>query len=102
MAYVLTTLPKSSLFDAEFRIEGARATLLEIARIFKVEKVTTVKAFSGPVGDIQTLIGNIFETGMGSTGWDHARGADDEVLAGSSNVLWEGHKWKSLAEVFGI
>ncbi|KAJ7042117.1 hypothetical protein C8F04DRAFT_1078395 [Mycena alexandri] len=105
VAYVLTTLPPAKLENREFRIEGERARMKDLGEIFNttVEHLDQVpKEEADP--DLLTMLLEALGSGVGSTGWDvvnnrEGSGADG---AGSANVLWPGHHWKSIKEVLKL
>lgn len=102
VAHVLTTLPASKLDNSVFRLQGDRATLLELGPILKTT-VEHVDKVPGPGGDIATYLQkNLLETGFGSTGWDAGKGQEGTDKAGSTNGLWEGHHWKTIKEVLNV
>ncbi|KAJ7771526.1 hypothetical protein B0H16DRAFT_1771089 [Mycena metata] len=103
VAYVLTALPPAELENREFRMEGERVRMKDLGKIFN----TTVEHLD-PVpkekADLRTLLLEVLNSGMGSTGWDvinnrEGSGADG---AGSANGLWPGHQWKSIKEVLKL
>jgi hypothetical protein len=104
VAHALTSLPPAQLEDRILRLEGARASWKDIAKLFNasIERVTS---FSGdPMAVLRTTLLTLVDTGVGSTGWDAANkreGSGDEA-AGSANALWPGHKWQSIKEVHGL
>ena len=103
VAYVLTTLPSAELENKKFRIEGDRATLLEVAEYLGSDtKVEHVESFSGPVGPFKIDRHKIIEEGRGSTGWDQSTGKEGtgSEAAGSSNNLWPGHRWMTIKDYF--
>ncbi|KAJ7771521.1 hypothetical protein B0H16DRAFT_186792 [Mycena metata] len=103
VAYVLTTLPPAQLENREFRMEGERIRMKDLGKLFN----TTVEHLE-PVpkekADIFTMLLEVLNSGMGSTGWDvvnnrEGSGADS---AGSANALWPGHQWKGIKEVLKL
>lgn len=102
VAHVLTALPASQLDNTVFRLQGDRATLLELGPILKTP-VEHADKVPGPGGEHSTYIqANLLEAGFGSTGWDASRGQEGTDKAGSTNDLWEGHRWKTIREVLNI
>ncbi|KAF7330423.1 NmrA domain-containing protein [Mycena venus] len=69
VAHVLTTLPPSELEDKILRLEGDRASLNELAALFKTT-VEYVDSIEGQAGVFQTSLQKLIEAGYGSTGWD--------------------------------
>ncbi|KAJ7150868.1 hypothetical protein C8R43DRAFT_864925, partial [Mycena crocata] len=100
VAHVLTTLPPTELEDRIFRLQGDRASLNGVAAQFNaaIEYVTVIE---GEMGEVLTGLQTLLDIGMGSTGWDTVSMADGTGAraAGSANVLWPGHHWKTLKEV---
>jgi hypothetical protein len=102
VAHVLTTLPASKLDNSVYRLQGDRATLLELAPIFRTT-VEHVDKVPGPTGDTMTYLQvNVLKVGLGSTGWDANKGQEGPHEAGCTNALWEGHHWKSIKEVLNL
>jgi len=105
LAYVLTALPPSKLHDVVLRIQGERATLSEIAKLYEGKTpVEHVDKFSSdiPAYQIRESLQRKVEAGNISTGWDVVAGKEGPEPAGSANALWEGHKWKSIKEVLEL
>ncbi|KAG6844111.1 hypothetical protein H0H87_009717 [Tephrocybe sp. NHM501043] len=98
VAFVLTSLHPDHLDYSTFRIQGQSASLIEVASILgtTVEQVTEIPspAFK-PAGFFQEY----FETGAGTTGWDAEEDREGADKAGSSNSLWEDHRWKSIRDI---
>lgn len=84
-----------------FRLEGDRATLLEVASILETT-AEHVKQVPGPDGARETMLQGLLEAGYGSTGWDHATGGEGKDKAGSTNSLWENHQWKTIKDVLNL
>ncbi|KAH7913355.1 hypothetical protein BJ138DRAFT_1134145 [Hygrophoropsis aurantiaca] len=105
LAYILTHTPPSQLHNATLRIQGDRKSLREIAALYdgKVE-IAQIAEFPAdiPEAGLRTFLQKEFEVGVGSTGFDAAKGRDDEQLAGSSNSLWRGQQWKTVKEVLNL
>ncbi|RDB23189.1 hypothetical protein Hypma_009613 [Hypsizygus marmoreus] len=101
VAHVLTTLPESQLEYSTFRLQGDRATLIDIASILKTTP-EFVKEVPGPGGERATQMQALFEAALGSTGYDANVGGDGKAKAGSANDLWPNHHWKSVKEVFNV
>ncbi|KAJ7240384.1 hypothetical protein B0H12DRAFT_1134650 [Mycena haematopus] len=103
VAHVLTAVPPSELEDRILRIEGERATLGGIATQFKTS-IEHVDSIAGEMGDLKTALQLVQESGAGSTGWSYAEKAEGKGsnAAGSANVLWPGHQWQSIKEVFNL
>ena len=105
VAHTLTTLPPSELENRIFRVEGDRATILEVANIISGGanlKITRAEKFSGVPG---TSTGELLipaEQGRFSVGWDEPtkKEGTGKLAAGSDNGLWAGHKWTTLREYF--
>ncbi|KAH7928778.1 NAD(P)-binding protein [Leucogyrophana mollusca] len=105
LAYVLTHLPPSQLHNATFRIQGERKTLRELAALYGDRvPVVDISEFPSSVknGAPRAVLQAIFNSGIGSTGFDAAEGKDDEQRAGSSNSLWPGHQWRTVKEVLNL
>ncbi|KAJ7238971.1 hypothetical protein C8J57DRAFT_1143898 [Mycena rebaudengoi] len=101
VAYVLTSLPPHELQDRIFRLEGERTCLNDLGVQFK----TTVEHVDRIEGDeAKTGLLKLLDSGAGSTGWDEAnqREKSGSDAAGSANVLWPGHRWKSIKEVHNL
>jgi len=97
-AYVLTHLPPSDLSNKIFRIEGERASLLDIAGYYGSR--VTVEHVDGFPGDaFKTFLHNHVETGHGSVQYDGSSGKEG---AGLSNALWRDHHWKGIKEVLEL
>ncbi|KAJ6450798.1 hypothetical protein C8R45DRAFT_1057183 [Mycena sanguinolenta] len=105
LAHVLRTLPSSQLENRILRIQGDRASMNQIAAKFNVP-IDHVDALpeEAPMVAFLTAFMKIFEAGGGSTGWDQAnrREGEGEEAAGSSNKLWEGHKWRTIEDVYSL
>ncbi|KAG1731591.1 uncharacterized protein EDB91DRAFT_1153455 [Suillus paluster] len=106
LAHILTTQPPSRLLDVEVRIEGQRATLLEIIALYK-GSVPVVHCDAVPTEgvvavEVRTLLQQRFEIGGASCGWNPETGSDDAELARKDNLLWEGHRWLTVGEVLGL
>ncbi|KAH7921963.1 NAD(P)-binding protein [Leucogyrophana mollusca] len=105
LVHVLLTLPPSKLNNAVFRIQGQRATLTEISKLFgdkaPVQYVDSIPT-DIPLHQARDYLQRKFDLGAGSTGWDAAAGKEGDEPAGSANVYWEGHQWKGVKEVLGL
>ncbi|KIK97895.1 hypothetical protein PAXRUDRAFT_135384 [Paxillus rubicundulus Ve08.2h10] len=105
VAYVLTTLPPSSLHDATFRIQGERTSLAAIGALYEARNppVPVAHVTELPGGFVkQTFLQNKFEEGRLSSGWDNFLDKDVPENAGSGNEAWEGHRWKTVKEALGL
>ncbi|KAH7906320.1 hypothetical protein BJ138DRAFT_1175000 [Hygrophoropsis aurantiaca] len=107
LAHVLTTFPPSKLHNAVFRLEGQRSTMSEISELYSdrnpAEYVESIPS-DIPLHQVREYLQSLFELGACSTGWDPAKGKElegDEV-AGSANVHWKAHQWKTVKEVPNI
>jgi hypothetical protein len=92
----LTQLPKSSLEYKEFRIQGARANLVEaVSKKHPGVKIEYLDSFPEEISylDYYQTAAN---TGIVSTGWDVRANKDVLEDAGRDNKLWEGHVWETL------
>ncbi|KAG5646449.1 hypothetical protein DXG03_003499 [Asterophora parasitica] len=98
VAYVLTTLHPYQLDYTVYRIQGQAATLVDLASILETT-VERVKEVPGPNSSVAAFFQTYFETGGGSTGWDAGTGRESKDKAGSSNYLWENHRWKSIKDI---
>ncbi|KAJ3935612.1 MAG: hypothetical protein NXY57DRAFT_989258 [Lentinula lateritia] len=100
IAYVLTSLPSSSISNKIFRLEGDRASLQDIAKWYHKE-VAYVEAIPGPRSEILSMFSRIFESGAASTGWNFALEGEGKGwdAAGSANELWQGHQWKKIRDL---
>ncbi|KAF5338116.1 hypothetical protein D9758_015384 [Tetrapyrgos nigripes] len=105
IAHTLTTLPPSQLSNAHFRLEGDRLTIRQIAQRLN-KPINPVEVIPGPESELRTLVAKQYDTGAGSTGWDHGKQKenpkDSEEGAGSANKFWEGHVWKKLEDVVSL
>lgn len=88
-------MPPPELNDKIFRIEGQRATLLEIATILKAP-TEFVEKIPGDSSGLLTFLSKTFEEGKPYTSWSPADGKDLEEKEGNHNYLWTGHKWQSI------
>jgi hypothetical protein len=88
VAYVLTHLPSSELEDRVFRLEGDRASLNDLAPLFKTTS-EHVDEITGEGGESKTILMAILESGLGSTGWGAVTKAEGSGIdaAGSANAL---------------
>lgn len=82
------------------RIEGDRASLVEIANMYNKE-IVYVDAVPGPDSELRTTVAGIGDSGAGSTGWNWILKADGsgEAASNSGNKLWPGRKWKTIRDV---
>ena len=103
IAYVVTHLSPSQLENKYFRIQGERASLLDIAGYYKLP-VEHVTAFEGPDGGFKTFLHELINSGKGSVGYSATVGREltGADAAGASNALWEGHHWKGIKEGLGL
>ncbi|KAG1743870.1 hypothetical protein EDB19DRAFT_1927398 [Suillus lakei] len=106
LAHILTTQPPSHLLDVEIHIEGQRATLSEIAALYK-GSVPVVHCDALPAEGVanahfRTLFQKYVEVGGGSCGWNPVTESDDPDSASRDNSLWEGHRWLTVGEVLGL
>ncbi|KAJ7593610.1 hypothetical protein C8J56DRAFT_924644 [Mycena floridula] len=99
VAHVLTTLPAKDIKFKEFRIQGQRASLVEIAGLLDKE-IARVDELSGEHVQLKIMLLDEFEKGFGSTGWDPSTQREDYKLAGSANKLWPGHEWVTLQQFY--
>ncbi|KAF9068976.1 hypothetical protein BDP27DRAFT_1223361 [Rhodocollybia butyracea] len=102
VAYVLTSLTLNSLSNKIFRLEGDRASLVELANWYgkEVSHVEEIPGRRGP-SEILSMLAKVFEAGACSTGWNFKLGRDGEGedAAGSANKIWQGHQWKAIRDV---
>ncbi|KAF7975618.1 hypothetical protein HWV62_9207 [Athelia sp. TMB] len=103
IAYVVTHLSPSQLENKFFRIQGERASLLDIAGYYKLP-VEHVMAFEGPDGGFKTFLHELVNSGKGSVGYSELAGREltGADAAGASNALWEGHHWTGIKEGLGL
>ncbi|KAJ6585399.1 hypothetical protein B0H19DRAFT_1109526 [Mycena capillaripes] len=101
VAHVLTVLPRQDLFNRTFRLQGDRSTLSDLAIIFGTE-VQYVKEIPGKMSAVWTKMQKVAECGAASTGWNMLQWAEGEEYAGSTNYLWEGHRWKTIKSFYGL
>ncbi|KIJ62985.1 hypothetical protein HYDPIDRAFT_114134 [Hydnomerulius pinastri MD-312] len=106
VAHVLTTQTLSNLFDIELRIEGQRATLVELGALYSgtatVEHVQALPRKDMYYSEVREYLQNNGDRGIGSSGWDWASGTDDENRASSGNAFWSGHRWLTAKEVLRL
>ncbi|KAK0191750.1 hypothetical protein F5146DRAFT_1198226 [Armillaria mellea] len=96
VAYIVTHLSAEQLNDKIFRLQSEGLSLVEVAAKVglppnHVEKLPGDLAESF-LAALQVLI----ESGEGSTGWDYEANKESAEGAGSANVLWPGHEWKTI------
>lgn len=96
-AYVLTTLPRTQLENAVFRIEGENASLLDVAALFG-DKLQVEHVDKFPLGLLNYLHDKL-ENGQASTRYDAVSGKDLVGKDANHNYLWEGHQWKGIKDV---
>lgn len=96
-AYVLTTFPPSQLANSVFRLEGEKASIIELAARFKAGIVRVPEIPGEPS---KTFLFKLSDKGMCSTGHNFVTGEDEG--AGSSNKLWPGHIWKTIKDVHNV
>lgn len=97
-AHVLTSLPYSQLSDAVFRIEGGRATLMEIAAMYGGRyEVVHVNGF--PDSPFLTFAYQLNDQGKSTIGFDFATQTE---LSNRSKDLWEGHSWKGIKQLLQL
>ncbi|KAJ6611383.1 hypothetical protein B0H10DRAFT_2286465 [Mycena sp. CBHHK59/15] len=101
VAHVLTTLPRSELFNRTFRLQGDRLSLVELAQLFKTE-VQYVDKVPGQMSEVWTRMHEAAECGLASTGWNVFQWREGQENAGSTNYLWEGHQWKSVKDFYRL
>ncbi|KAG6329020.1 hypothetical protein ID866_10070 [Astraeus odoratus] len=105
LAYVLTALAPEQLNNVELRIEGQRATLRELAELYKgklpIEFVDSIPK-DHPLGGIMEWLQRYSEMGAISTGYNPSLQKDDPTLAGSANRLYPGYKFKTVKETLGL
>ncbi|KAJ6466126.1 hypothetical protein C8R47DRAFT_1188118 [Mycena vitilis] len=100
VAHILTTLPPSQLENRIFRLEGERASLNDVAGLFKAS-IEYVDSVAGEAAELKTGVARELDSGAGSTGWDRVENVEGlgSDAAGSANALWPGHHWKTIKEV---
>ncbi|TFK73447.1 NAD(P)-binding protein [Pluteus cervinus] len=101
VAHVLTTQPPEKLENKIARLEGDRASLVDIAAFLKTD-VEHVTELTGPSGPLITFLQRFLDTGAGSTGWDPLTDSEGAEKPGSGNALWEGHQWKRIVDVVKV
>ncbi|KAJ7027887.1 hypothetical protein C8F04DRAFT_1120976 [Mycena alexandri] len=103
VAHILTTLPPSELENRIFRLEGERISLNGLGPLFNTP-VEHVDKITGEMGEFKTMLLGVTDTGATSTGWDavNKREKMGSDAAGSANVLWAGHQWKTIKEVHNL
>ncbi len=97
-------MPASELSNRVLRVEGDRASLLDIAKRLLGKEVEYVETIPGFASEYRTMLAKAFDTGVGSTGWDHLLKAEGkgDAAAGSANELWKGHQWKKITDVLTL
>jgi len=105
LAYALTNLPPSELQDATFRLEGERLSISEVGVLYGTLKsvpVDRVDRFPEdvPKAAIMEYLAMPFNAGKGVSSYDVVQGMD-LGLDSLSNALWEGHRWRTVKDVFG-
>lgn len=98
-AYVVTHLPPSELFNKIFRLEGERASLLDIAGYYG-SRVAVEHVDGFPGDELKTFLHNHVDSGHGSIQYNAISGK--ELTVGISNALWCDHCWKGIKEVLGL
>ncbi|TFK64331.1 NAD(P)-binding protein [Pluteus cervinus] len=101
VAHVLTTQPREKVENKIARLEGDRASLVELAGYLKTD-IEYVDEITGPHGPNTTFLQTFLDTGAGSTGWDPVTNSEGPEKAGSGNALWEGHQWKRIVDVVQV
>jgi len=101
-AYIITHLSPAELSNKIFRIEGERASMLDIAGYYGPK--VPIEYVDGFDDGFKTFLHVVVNTGKGSTAYDIA--SEKELTgsdaAGASNTLWPGHHWKGIKEVLGL
>ncbi|KAG6903358.1 hypothetical protein C0995_013111 [Termitomyces sp. Mi166 len=97
VAHVLTRHDPAHLAYTSFKIEGQRASIIDIASILgmSIEQVSEVPSPQFPLAG---FFQEYFETGRGTIDWDPVEGKEEKA-EGNSNFLWENHGWKKISEV---
>lgn len=100
VAYVLTKLDPARLMYTSFKIEGQRASIVDIASILEMS-IEPVEEVPSPEFPLAGFFQEYFETGKGAIDpRDPAEGKEGkEEKGGNSNHLWENHHWKMISEV---
>ncbi len=101
VAHVLTAQPREKVENKIARLEGDRASLVELAGYLKTD-IQYVDEITGHNGKNTTFLQTFLDTGAGSTGWDPLSNTEGLEKAGSGNALWEGHKWKRIVDVVKV
>ncbi|KAG6878261.1 hypothetical protein C0993_010033 [Termitomyces sp. T159_Od127] len=101
VAYVLTKLDPVRLVYTSFKVEGQRASIVDIASILgtSIEQVSEVPS---PQFPLASFFQEYFETTGSRRTIDRDPAQDKEgkeEKEGSSNYLWENHRWKIIREV---
>ncbi|CAK5266022.1 unnamed protein product [Mycena citricolor] len=100
LAHVLTHQPTAILENKILRIEGDRIPgFRSLGPLFGAE-VVTVEAMEGEMADFKTFLMSLADQGVATTGCG-VKGLSDEEASKSGNVLWAGHQWKTVKDVFG-
>ncbi|KAJ7593629.1 hypothetical protein C8J56DRAFT_853325 [Mycena floridula] len=101
VAHVLTTLPAKDLEFKEFRLQGQRASFVEISSLLNKE-IARVDELpeGGEDNKYKVMLLEELETGFGSTGWDASIKGEGAEGAGSANKLWPGHEWITLQQFY--
>ncbi|KIY66863.1 NAD(P)-binding protein [Cylindrobasidium torrendii FP15055 ss-10] len=102
LAYVLTHYSFAALSNQVLLIEGQAASLREVADILGKEVVAIEGEELHPLAKVLQEVG---ELGALRVGYEYSKPDTPSQLvtlkSGSGNVLWEGHQWKTIADVFG-
>ncbi|KIY68327.1 NAD(P)-binding protein, partial [Cylindrobasidium torrendii FP15055 ss-10] len=100
-AHVLTHYPLSALYNQHILLEGQAATLREVAETLGKE-IAFVKPEEVENPFVRLLL-EFGEKGWCRVGFQYSKPDTPKQLvdlrSGSGNLLWEGHKWKSIADV---
>ncbi|KAG7439722.1 NAD(P)-binding protein [Guyanagaster necrorhizus] len=96
VAYILTHLPAEQLNDKIFRLQSEYLTLSEVAAKVGLPPNHVDKLPGDLAESFLGVLQRLIEDGQGSTGWDYEANKEDPEAAGSANVLWPDHEWKTI------
>lgn len=104
MAYILTSIPLSELYNKSLLIEGQAATFQEVAQILG-KKVTYVspEEIENPFVRILLELGDKggLRNGYILTDADASEEVVDKRSSGG-NALWKGHQWKQIKDIHAV
>lgn len=101
VGHVLTHYPLPALYNQMLLLEGEAATLHEVARTLGKEvELVRIEDIQNP---FMRLLQEVGEKGWCRVGFQPSKPDTPSQLvdlySGSGNLLWEGYKWKTIADV---